>query len=76
MSEINPSTQGKADGDLSDKPINISDKSNSKALQMDGGREKQDEEACRVVSLLLGRRICCTLDDGRTAEGKFLCLDR
>ena len=25
---------------------------------------------------LLGYRVRCTLDDGRTAEGKFVCLDR
>jgi small nuclear ribonucleoprotein (snRNP)-like protein len=28
------------------------------------------------VSLLLGRTLLCTLDDGRTVQGQLECLDR
>mmetsp|Transcript_15396 Transcript_15396/g.29004 ORF Transcript_15396/g.29004 Transcript_15396/m.29004 type:complete len:110 (-) Transcript_15396:524-853(-) len=32
--------------------------------------------ALEQVSQILGRTIKCTLDDGRTVQGKFECLDR
>jgi hypothetical protein len=29
-----------------------------------------------IVQSYLGRKIRCTLSDGRTAEGVFICIDR
>lgn len=34
------------------------------------------ESARETVEKLLGCRIICTLSDGRTAEGRLICLDR
>jgi small nuclear ribonucleoprotein (snRNP)-like protein len=34
------------------------------------------QTALEQVSSILGRTIVCTLDDGRTVEGKLECLDR
>jgi small nuclear ribonucleoprotein (snRNP)-like protein len=33
-------------------------------------------EPRNVVAALFGKEICCTMDDGRTVCGKFICLDR
>ena len=36
----------------------------------------EEKEAQAYISSILGQKIKCTLDDGRTATGEFICLDR
>jgi small nuclear ribonucleoprotein (snRNP)-like protein len=38
--------------------------------------QQQQQQQQQYVHQLLGRKIVCTLDDGRTVKGTFLCLDR
>ena len=38
--------------------------------------EEKEKTAQVFVKSILGRTIQCTLDDGRTATGVFICLDR
>ena len=38
--------------------------------------ETPDTPECRAMESLLGKTLKCTLDDGRTATGKLVCIDR
>ena len=38
--------------------------------------EKTNNNSKEIIEKLLGSWIICTLADGRTAEGKLLCVDR
>jgi len=35
-----------------------------------------DTPHCRAMHNLLGKTLVCTLDDGRTATGALVCVDR
>ena len=41
---------------------------------MSAGKKK--DESLAIVEKLLGSWIICTLADGRTAEGRLICVDR
>jgi hypothetical protein len=38
--------------------------------------EIPDTPECRAMENLLGKTLKCTLDDGRTATGDLVCIDR
>lgn len=35
-----------------------------------------EPQASQSIQAIIGKRIKCTLDDGRVAKGEFVCLDR
>jgi small nuclear ribonucleoprotein (snRNP)-like protein len=39
-------------------------------------QQQQQKLALDYAKSILGQPITCTLDDGRTVQGKFLCIDR
>jgi small nuclear ribonucleoprotein (snRNP)-like protein len=39
-------------------------------------RDESSSLATRYTKQLLGKKIVCTLDDGRTVRGTFICIDR
>lgn len=43
---------------------------------MSAEEEKGDGNVVEIIQKLLGSSIICTLADGRTAEGRLVCVDR
>ena len=43
---------------------------------MEKSKDTNDSNSKSIIEKLLGSWIICTLADGRTAEGKLLCVDR
>ena len=53
-----------------------SNSSTNVEVTADGVPSSSASSAYNTMKSLLGKTIRCTLDDGRTAEGEFICLDR
>ena len=51
----------------------------SQSTQQNSGEEETIPEtpyAVRYMTAILGQRVTCTLDDGRTATGQLACVER
>ena len=48
----------------------------SSSAKFDSSYDIPESPYCHAMQNLLGKTIKCTLDDGRTATGSLVCVDR